>query len=70
MGEYLTAWERRRKLREELTFWRQLTVLLFVMMLIAFSVGRGIAGVMLGVMDLAACGEAAYVRAKLRKLPR
>lgn len=68
MGEYLTAWERRRRLREELTFWRQLTIGLFAVMMLAFILGRGIAGGVLGVMDLAACGEAAYVRAKLRKI--
>lgn len=69
-GEYLTAWERRHRLRAELIFWRRLTASLGVLMLVAFVAGRGMVGAVVGVCAFAAACETAAVRARLERISR
>lgn len=70
MGDYLTAWERRRGLERELSFWRKLIVAATTIMLILFVVGRSIAGGVVSVIDVACLAEAVHVRRHLERLPQ
>jgi len=69
-GEYLTAYERRRRLREEFRWWRNFGVTLGAWMLVAFVVDAAAVGAVLGVAALGAFSEAGYVRAKLERISR
>lgn len=68
VGEYLTAYERRRRLRDELRFWRWGAILAAVAMLCCFFVGLAAVGALLGVIAFASVTEAASVRRRLDRL--
>jgi hypothetical protein len=70
VGEYLTVYERRRRLRDELRFWRWATIHAAVAMFCCFMVGLGVVGAVLGVIALASITEAASVRRRLERLAR
>lgn len=66
-GEYLTAYERRRKLRDELRWWRDFGIVLGLLMLVAFEFDQGIIGAWFGLCALGAFAETARIRAKLER---
>jgi hypothetical protein len=65
--EYLTVYERRRKLREAFRWWRDFGIVLGLLMLVAFEFDQAIVGAWLGLCALGAFGETARIRAKLER---